>query len=131
MKSLLTIHATMTPADMSYSGRDIDRRDRHHGYSKCGYHFVIQRDGVVCQFRKETESSIFDDFKSGEGKEAISFCLVGGSDGNGAPENNFTLAQWDAARLLLIALRDDHTLTTIRSKTPAVSGEDVSRILEG
>jgi N-acetylmuramoyl-L-alanine amidase len=100
MKSLLTLHATMTRPGMRLTGRDIDRRDRQHGYSKCGYHYVIQRDGVVYQGRQDSEPSIHDD---NDAKHAISVCLVGGVDDFDIPTNNFTLPQWEAMRHLLAA----------------------------
>lgn len=126
MKLLLTLHATMSGPEMNYSGRDVDRRDRNHGFSKCGFHFVIQRDGVVCQYRKDTEPSIHDER---DARDAISVCLVGGADGNGAPENNFTLPQWETVKQLIRTLRESHPQAAIRSKTSSVTSEHIGRIL--
>lgn len=128
MKSFITVHATMTAAELSLTPRDVDRHDRAEGYSKCGYHFVLSRDGEVKQYRSDTEASIHDDR---EARESVSLCLVGGADSQGAPEDNFTLPQWEAVRNIATALRQTHPITNVRSKTPAVTSERVNRIIEG
>lgn len=125
MKSLITIHATDTSSSLHLTGKDVDRRDRSNGFSKCGYHFVISRDGEVYEGRKLTEASIHDD---DDAAEAISICLVGGSDFD-LPDDNFTLAQWEAMKAVIRAVGETHQLTSVRSKTDAVSSERVNRII--
>jgi hypothetical protein len=127
MKSLITIHATMTGPGMKLTGRDIDRRDRLHGYSKCCYHYVIQRDGVVWQGRRDSEPSVHDGDKA---KDAISVCFVGGVDERNAPENNFTLPQWAAFRTLTNAIGLQHGggTTAVRIKTPAITQDDINKL---
>jgi N-acetylmuramoyl-L-alanine amidase len=122
VKSLVTIHATMTGPGMKLTGRDVDKRDRLHGYSKCCYHYVIQRDGVVWQGRQDSEPSVHDGL---DAKAAISVCLVGGADERNAPENNFTLPQWDSLRTLIKALG-----LTPHVKTPALDCDDIGKLID-
>jgi N-acetylmuramoyl-L-alanine amidase len=110
---------------MRLTGRDIDRRDRLHGYSKCGYHYVIQRDGVVYQGRQDREPSIHDD---NDAKAAISVCLVGGVDDFDTPSNNFTLPQLDSLRTL-IRVHDPCGDTLVKIKTPAYTHSDLNTLM--
>lgn len=121
MKTLLTVHATMTPPSRLLTKRDLDRRDRDHGFSKIGYHFVIERDGTLAEGRALTEASVHDSIK--DAKSAISVCLVGGTADNGGPADNFADEQWDS----LIALAHRFESIRIESKTPAVTTDQVAR----
>jgi hypothetical protein len=83
VKSLLTVHASMTrPDDSTQSKRDIDLRDRRTGYNGIGYHWLIQRDGTVEKGRDESSASVHDDGIS-LAKSAVSICLIGGLDARG------------------------------------------------
>lgn len=127
MKSIVTVHATQTTAKLDMSGRDVDRRDRMHGFSRCGYHYVISRDGTVYEGRPAAASSVHDDPE--EARDAMSFCLVGGCNDANAPEDNFTEVQWDAFRTLLTAVGSEHPFTRVRSKTPSLTTERVNRAI--
>jgi hypothetical protein len=125
VKSIVTIHATDTSSALHLTGKDVDRRDRSNGFSKCGYHFVISREGEVYEGRKLTEASIHDD---DDAALAISVCLVGGSESD-MPEDNFTLSQWEALKAVIRAVGETNSLTSVRSKTDAVTSERVNRII--
>jgi N-acetylmuramoyl-L-alanine amidase len=92
VKTRFTVHATGTAAGEDLTVRDLDVRDRKHGFAQIGYHYVITRDGKTHVGRDERlasihEPSIFNAAKS------VSVVLVGGGDGNGEPEDNFTPTQ--------------------------------------
>lgn len=126
MKSLLTVHATMTPSTEVVTTRAINRRDREFGYSSIGYHYVIERDGTLGTGRKMHEASMHDSVE--EAKLAISVCLVGGSDAAGSPDDNFTDDQWDRLVTLTRELTAGKTLS-IQSRTPSVTTDRIVRIV--
>lgn len=126
MKSLITVHATGTGPGLHLTGKDIDRRDRANGYSKCGYHFVIARNGDVTEGRKLTEASIHD--APEDAAHAVSVCLVGGQDAN-QPSDNFTLPQWESFRTLLRVIGERNALTSVKSKTEALTENRINQII--
>lgn len=126
MKTIITVHSTDSTPGMHLTGKDVDRQDRSNGYSKCGYHVVISRDGELYEARSNHEASIHDD---DEAKEAFSICLVGGCDYDGKPSDNFTLPQWETLRTVIRYVGETNKLTSVRSKTPAVTGERINQII--
>ena len=126
MKSIVTVHATMTTPGLHLTGKDVDRRDRSKGFSKCGYHVVISREGDVHEARKSTEASIHDE---AEAKEAYSICLVGGVDDTGKPTDNFTLPQWEALKTVIRVAGEVNRFTSVRSKTLAVTSDRINQII--
>lgn len=116
------------PVLANLTGKDIDRRDRQHGYSKCGFHYVIAREGTVSEFRRDTEACVHIDHVE-TAKSAIGICLIGGTDEAGKPEDNFTLPQWDSMKTLIRALGEKYQLTSVRSFTPAVTTERLNQII--
>lgn len=103
--------------------RDLDRRDRRHGYSMVGYHYVIRRDGRIETGRSEDVPSIHDDLK--RAKDSIAVCLVGGADERGGPANNFTPEQWSALCLLFREIGRRHEGIKHRSATPSVTTDHI------
>jgi hypothetical protein len=68
----------------------------------------------------DSEPSVHDGL---DAKAAISVCLVGGADERNAPENNFTLPQWDSIRTLIKALG-----LKAHIKTPALTPDDIDKL---
>lgn len=91
MKTLITVHASMTPPDKLLTREDIDKRDRKEGYRKCGFHYIIGRDGKVEAGRRNDEPSLHDFIKDAD--STISICLIGGVDAKDVPADNFTVLQ--------------------------------------
>lgn len=102
----------MTPASEDLTRRDIDVRDRRHGFSKIGYHYVVRRDGTVEEGRPIETASMHDE--TSIAKESVSVCLIGGMGAKGEPQNNFTREQLDALGKLQFGL-------SVRYVTPALS----------
>jgi N-acetylmuramoyl-L-alanine amidase len=111
----VTIHSSMTTATAPLRWRDIDRRDRKHGFRKCGYHWVISRDGLVERGRLNAEPSLHD--SGTDVQSAISICLIGGADANGAPQDNFTEAQRESLKKLVKEIN-----LPVKVITPAYKG---------
>lgn len=99
----LAVHCSATPPSMDIGANEIDRWHRARGFLKIGYHFVVRRDGTV-EFGRPTNEvgAHIEDFNS----ESIGICLIGGVDASKLqkPENNFTPAQMESLRLLLLSL---------------------------
>lgn len=111
---------------MHLTGKDVDRRDRSNGFSKCGYHFVISREGDVYEGRKLNEASIFDDDLAAK---AISICLVGGCDYEHKPSDNYTLPQWEALKTVVRVAGETNQLSSVRSMTDSVTSERINQII--
>lgn len=88
----IIIHSSATPPEMDIGLEEIDQWHRKRGFSKCGYHFIIRRKGVVEVGRNISELGAH---AKGQNHSSIGICLVGGTKDNidNAPENNFTFRQ--------------------------------------
>jgi N-acetylmuramoyl-L-alanine amidase len=129
VKDTITVHATMTKTGENLTIRDVDLRDRKFGFSKVGYHYVIERDGSVNRGRDpETEASLHDDF--GLAKRAISVCLIGGLNEKSEPADNFTDDQKDSLRLLVQKIQWG-TEITVKAVTPSLGDLELEWIRSG
>lgn len=110
----LIVHCTATPASMDIGAAEVDRMHRKRGWSRCGYHAVIRRNGVV-----EWEGTGHRTRPIGKPGAHVGGCgpgwnerslgvsLVGGVKDDGkTPENNFTEAQLEALREFIEAATD-------------------------
>ena len=91
----IIIHCAATPPDMNIGARDIDKWHKERGWSGCGYHAVIRRDGTLqgaedgCRRMDRVGAHCH-----GYNRRSVGVCLVGGVDEAGEPENNFTPEQF-------------------------------------
>ena len=83
---VLTIVDTGTDIDTLLTFKDIDRDHRARGYLKCGFHFVVERDGKITAGRPITEEAMATPRNIARGSTVV--CLVGSSTGEGG--GNFT-----------------------------------------
>lgn len=96
----IVVHCAATPARMDIGAEEIDRWHRERGFLKIGYHAVVRRNGRIEWGRKDNEIGAH---AYGFNNKSIGVCLVGGMDkDNKRPENNFTEAQFDALRYLIL-----------------------------
>lgn len=89
----IIIHCSATKPTMDIGVKEI--RDWHvagNGWNDIGYHYVINRSGELGEGRDIEKAGAHT---KGHNKNTIGICLVGGIDGNGKPENNFTVEQFD------------------------------------
>jgi len=88
-------HCSATPPSRDIGSGDIDIMHKARGWDGIGYGLVIRRDGRV---------EVGEDLKKagahakGWNNKSIGIVLVGGVDEEGESENNFTEAQWAAAK---------------------------------
>lgn len=100
----IAIHCSATTDKMNIGAADIDKWHRGKGWKCLGYHYVIRRDGTVEEGREEATVGAHV-----EGWNAVSLgiCMVGGVDANDVKlaKNNFTKAQFDSLKQLLVDLK--------------------------
>lgn len=101
----LVVHCVATPPSMDIGREEIDRWHRQKGWFEIGYHFVIRRDGELEHGRAlDTVGAHAHGYNS----ESLGICLVGGVDGEGVPEDNFTDDQYATLEELLHELLADY-----------------------
>lgn len=113
----IIIHCSATPPWMNIGASRIkkwhtDPKPKGNGWSDIGYHFVIKRDGEIEDGRP---LEIAGAHTKGHNTGSIGICLVGGvsEDDTNLAENNFTDAQFNALRSLLIVCKADYKKATI------------------
>lgn len=70
------------------------------GWDDIGYHYVIDQDGTIEPGRSE---EVIGAHCEGHNHDSLGICLIG--------VNQFTTAQWDSLKHLLISIMDHHGLT--------------------
>ena len=88
----IIIHCSATPEGKDYTVAQIrDWHVRGNGWSDIGYHFVIDRYGVVHKGRPVEKIGAHT---KGQNARSIGICLIGGMDAeNKRPKDTRTLAQ--------------------------------------
>jgi N-acetylmuramoyl-L-alanine amidase len=100
---LLVVHCSATRESQDIGVEDIRRWHKQRGFLDVGYHYVIRRDGTRETGRPEAVPGAH---ARGWNHRSIGICLAGGVMPNGTtPEDNFTVAQWDELKALLLELR--------------------------
>ena len=97
----IAVHASATPPSMDIGVEEIRRWHKDRGWSDVGYHIVVRRDGNIEYGRNFSTPGAH---VKGYNRQSIGVCLVGGIDSEGNSEDNFTGAQFNALRDILIAL---------------------------
>lgn len=101
----LIIHCSATPEGVDYTIDDISRWHRSRGFSSCGYHYVIYRDGTVVSGRPLSSKGAHC---VGHNHDSIGICYIGGlSSDCKTPKDTRTPAQKSALLNLLIKLRKE------------------------
>ncbi len=99
--NLLVVHCSATAPALDIGVREIRRWHLQRGWSDIGYHYVIRRDGSLETGRPLEKAGAH---AKGHNAYSIGICLAGGVDKANAPENNFTAAQFESLRGLLVKL---------------------------
>lgn len=109
----IIIHCSATKADQDINAAII--RSWHKAaprkWSDIGYHFVIKRDGTIEAGRPLERSGAHC---KGHNSNSIGICLVGGLNGAGGPENNFTDTQFNSLKLLVDGLCFKFGITEVK-----------------
>lgn len=101
----LIVHVTATPPDLDWGAVEVDKSHRNRGFSMCGYHAVIRRNG-----NWEDDDSGFPARPIGRSGAHVGNCgpgwngrsfgvsMVGGVDSENRAEFNMTAVQMETLR---------------------------------
>lgn len=95
------VHCSATKPSQNVGVREIRQWHKERGFLDVGYHFIIKRDGTVDAGRDEMAVG---SHVKGHNHNSIGVCLVGGIDDKGKFDANFTPAQMQSLRSLLVTL---------------------------
>lgn len=108
----IIIHCSYTYSSMDVDAAEIRRwHMEDNGWQDIGYHYVIKRDGTVETGRPVERAGAH---VKGHNARSIGVCLVGGKGRLPDPGTNFTPAQWDSLRNLVVELKDRFPNAVIR-----------------
>jgi N-acetyl-anhydromuramyl-L-alanine amidase AmpD len=107
----IVLHCSATRASQPVTAADIRKWHKARGWGDIGYHYVIRRDGTLEKGRHEAAVGAH---VGGHNWHTLGICLAGGlNDRTGAPEDNFTPAQWETLRGLMKALAGRYPRATV------------------
>ena len=92
----IAIHCSATPPNQDIGVNEL--RDLHvgvNGWRDVGYHLVIRRNGTI---EKGRDLDAIGAHIKGFNDVSLGICLIGGVDGGGEPQNNFTQVQMMALK---------------------------------
>lgn len=99
---LIVVHCSASPRGQDLTAEDINQMHRDRGWTEIGYHFFIRRNGALEIGRDLDEQGAH---VKGYNKGSWGVCLAGGLDRSGKAENNFTQAQFQTLRAILVVLK--------------------------
>jgi N-acetylmuramoyl-L-alanine amidase len=110
------VHCTATKiSQKNIDARWVDKVHKQRGWSGCGYHAVITREGELQMFDEGFPTRPVDQKGAhvggcgpGWNKRSFGVTLAGGLDSNGSPENNFTKKQFRTLTRLIKAFLKSH-----------------------
>ena len=106
----LVIHCSATKLSKQMTAADIDNCHRAQGWDMIGYHWYIDRNGLITEGRKEQYEGAH---VVGYNDSAIGICYEGGLDEHGDSCDTRTLAQKKALRFLLKQLKQRYPAAQI------------------
>ena len=101
--SKIVIHCSATTPTMDIGFTEINQWHKDRGWSGCGYHYIIRRNGKIELGRYIGKIGAH---AKGHNKDSIGICYVGGVDSNNNAQDNRTMAQ----KLTLTKLLKAHLL---------------------
>ena len=106
---------------------EIDKWHTDRGWSGCGYHFIIRRDGEIETGR---DLGVVGAHAYGYNRVSVGICLVGGMDGAGNVANNFTSPQYVALATLLDDLATEYPDAEVLGHRDLSEDQDGDGIIE-
>lgn len=110
------VHCTATKLSQNnIDAKWVDKAHKKRGWSGCGYHAVITREGELQMFDAGFPTRAVDQKGAhvggcgpGWNKRSFGVTLAGGLDNSGNPENNFTKKQYRTLARLIKAFLKSH-----------------------
>jgi len=106
----IIIHCSATKEGQDFKAKDIDLWHKQRGYTRIGYHYVIDLDGAVETGRPEGEVGAHC---LNHNKTSIGICYIGGLDGEGNPKDTRTAQQKRSLNKLVARLRQKYPNATV------------------
>ncbi len=100
--NLIVIHCTASKETSTLTPQSLEAYHKSLGWTQCGYHFYITRDGRLHYMRPLTESGAH---AQGHNANSIGIAYEGGIDANGIPKDTRTTQQKETLLLLLKTLK--------------------------
>lgn len=107
----IAIHCAATPPATDIGVEEIRQWHKAKGWDDVGYHYVIRRNGTVEAGRSLDMQGAHVE---GHNHESIGICLVGGVNKAGAPDANFTAAQYASLESLIKLLLPRYSGAVVR-----------------
>jgi N-acetylmuramoyl-L-alanine amidase len=121
----IIIHCSATKPSQDIGFDEIDSWHKKRGWTGCGYHDIIRRDGSI-EFgrnRKEAGAHV-----KGYNDKSVGIVMVGGISEDGKPENNFTPEQFVTLEVSLRyykAAYPDANIGGHRDYSPDLDGDGI------
>jgi len=97
----LVVHCSATPPSDDIGFTEINKWHKERGWSGCGYHFIIRRDGTIERGRRLNEVGAHT---YGYNRVSWGICMVGGVNTHNHADNNFRVPQFESLRILINGL---------------------------
>lgn len=123
--NLIVIHCSATQPKQHIDVAVIDRMHRARGMLRCGYHYVIRRDGEVEVGRP---LDMIGAHAAGFNTRSVGICLAGGINSKGKAENNFEGVQFKTLKSLVYSLKclyPEARIVGHRDLSPDLNGDGV------
>jgi N-acetylmuramoyl-L-alanine amidase len=98
----IVVHCSATRPSADIGADEITVWHRKRGFQAIGYHAVIRRNGEI-EFGRNFETP--GAHVTGQNMRSVGVCMVGGIGENGKAENNFTPAQFESLRCIVMMLK--------------------------
>jgi N-acetyl-anhydromuramyl-L-alanine amidase AmpD len=98
---LIVIHCTATREDERLSEEELEWYHRSRGFSECGYHYYVRRDGNIVTMRALEKVGAH---ARGYNSHSIGIAYEGGLNVRGCPADTRTPEQRNSLQLLVSAL---------------------------
>lgn len=118
----IVIHSSATKEGRDFRLKDVDAWHRLRGFSRIGYHFVVDLNGEVEKGRGLEEVGAH---VRGKNANSIGICYIGGLSAIGKPKDTRTEAQKKALRELVEELKEKYPSAKV------VGHRDLSKDLNG
>jgi len=102
---MIVVHGSFTKPSMDIGFAEIDKWHKDRGFSMCGYHWIILRNGVLETGRPEHQQGAHAKLVN---RHSIGVCLIGGMDEFGNSDCNYTFDQYDTLYKLLHDIKLRH-----------------------